>query len=83
MMTDDQRCRLSILAGAIAFEAPIRESSGMTARIPWGLVNKIRAILDEAGFDWKEECRKVQMVRRHDWWKKHGAVYGYKEPPLP
>lgn len=58
--TDAQRARLAQLAGAVALEAPLREgSASYTAKIPWDLINKIRAVMDESGFDWRTQHAKV------------------------
>lgn len=64
-MTPKQDKRLANLAGAIALEAPLRNSGGRaTTYVSWELVNNIRAILEEAGIDWRAKAKRVRA--EHD-----------------
>ena len=72
-LTDEQRRRLAQLAGAVALEAPLREGKySNEARIPWDLINKIRAVLDEAGFDWRKARADVAIDNAKD--RKHAMT---------
>lgn len=83
-MTDKQRARLAQLAGAVAIEAPIRRGKySSDAKVPWDLIEKIRAVYDEMGFDWKAEAEKVQREYRHNKWKNLPPALRGEEPPAP
>jgi hypothetical protein len=52
---------LAKLARLVAIEAPERRGDG-TARIPWELVNRIRACLEAEGFDWRWAVRQRLLL---------------------
>jgi hypothetical protein len=62
-MTPAQRRTLANLAGAIALEAPFRRSKySPTTYVSWQVVEEIRAVLEEAGIDWRKMARELRQA---------------------
>ena len=57
--------KLAYLAVLVSTEAPARENKyASRAYIPWELVNQIRTLLAEEGFDWKlAATRRAELER--------------------
>jgi hypothetical protein len=64
-MTNEQRAKLANLAIAMALEVPIHQNAA-TAKVPWQLINKVRAICEEMSFDWQAAQRDVAKANREN-----------------
>jgi rRNA-processing protein FCF1 len=53
---------LWVTALEVAIRAPL-EQKAYAAKIPWSVINELRAIFDEMGIDWRE-AKKIEDAKR-------------------
>lgn len=73
-MTDD---RLLNIAKQIAVAAPARKGSYVSAaRVPWEMIEDLRALMDELGFDWREGHKVYTSILRKNKAERYRKLYG-------